>query len=90
VKFGQGAAPPAPPEAYMQKSLGKKSHLGKTLAARLVGCRGSAGHSELAAAATPRALRLVRGFGIGHEARRAFGTQGGGVAKGRMVGFPSC
>jgi len=44
VKFGQGVAPPAPPEAYMQMSPGKNGLTwGETLAARLVGCHGLAG-----------------------------------------------
>jgi len=75
VTFGQGAAPP---EAYMQKSPGKTNLTWEeTLAARLVGCHGSAGHSDLVAAVCTEARQ---GFGIGHEARQAFETRGNGVA----------
>jgi len=42
VKFGQGAAPP---EAHMPGKTNLTSE--ETLADRLVGCRGSAGHLEL-------------------------------------------
>jgi len=63
VTFGQGAAPPAPPEANMQKSPGKTNVTGEeTLAVRLVGCRGSAGHSELAAAACTEAHQGIQNW----------------------------
>ena len=68
VKFGQGAAPTAPPEAYMQKSPGKNLTWEKTLAARLVGCRGSAGHSELAAVACTEARRGIWNWARGSAA----------------------
>ena len=62
VKFGHGAAPP---EAYMQKSPAKNLTWDETLAARaarIVGCHGSAGHSELAAAACTEARHRIRNW----------------------------
>jgi len=66
------------PEAYMQKSPGKTNLTWEeTLAARLIGCRGSTGHLELAAAVCTEARQGIRNWARGSA---AFETGGGGVA----------
>jgi len=83
----RGCSPSSPRSVCAEVTWEKNLTWEEKLAARLVGCHGSVGHSELAAVACTEAHQGIRNW-----ARSSVGIRnwGGGVAKGHMVGFLSC